>query len=75
MQSDEDFITSVEALKPFVGSKSIVEDEIALSVVKRIAGMLDEDFNSYRVGSELPPHWFGMFFPSSLHILVLVLCY
>ena len=64
MQSDEDFITSVEALKPFVGSKSIVEDEIALSVVKRIAGMLDEDFNSYRVGSELPPHWFGMFFPN-----------
>ena len=64
MQSDEDFITSVEALKPFVGSKSIVEDEIALSVVKRIAGMLDEEFNTYSVGSQLPPHWFGMFFPN-----------
>ena len=46
MQSDEDFINSVEALKSFVGSKSVVEDEIALSVVRRIAGMLDEDFTA-----------------------------
>ena len=61
MQSDEDFINSVEALKSFVGSKSVVEDEIALSVVRRIAGMLDEDFTAYEVGSHLPPHWFGMF--------------
>ena len=64
MQSDEEFINSVEALKPFVGSKSVVEDEIALSVVRRIAGMLDEDFTAYKVGSHLPPHWFGMFFPN-----------
>ena len=64
MQSDEDFINSVEALKSFVGSKSVVEDEIALSFVRRIAGMLDEDFNAYKVGSQLPPHWFGMFFPN-----------
>ena len=64
MQSDEEFINSVEALKPFVGSKSVVEDEIALSVVRRIAGMLDEDLNAYKVGSQLPPHWFGMFFPN-----------
>ena len=29
-----------------------------------LAGMLDEEFNTYSVGSQLPPHWFGMFFPN-----------
>ncbi len=64
MPSDQDFIKSVEALAPYVGTKRVVEDEIGLSVTRRIAGMLDEDPDAYVVGTPLPPHWFGMFFPN-----------
>ena len=64
MQSDQEFIASVEALSHFVGSKSIVEDEVGLSMVRRISGMLDEDPNKIKTGDLLPPHWFGMFFPN-----------
>jgi 3-methylfumaryl-CoA hydratase len=64
MQSDQEFITSVESLSHFIGSKSIVEDEVGLSMVRRISGMLDEDPNKIRKGDLLPPHWFGMFFPN-----------
>lgn len=64
MQSDQDFIGSVEALAPHVGTKRVVEDEIGLSVVRRIAGMLDEDPDAYTAGTPLPPHWFAMFFPN-----------
>ncbi|MBH69615.1 MAG: hypothetical protein CMM58_14765 [Rhodospirillaceae bacterium] len=64
MQSDEDFIASVVALDAFVGTKSVVADEIGLSVVRRIAGMLNEEPNAFSSGTPLPPHWFGMFFPN-----------
>ena len=64
MQTDQDFITSIEALAPHVGTKRIVSDEIGLSVVRRIAGMLDEDPEYYVSGTPLPPHWFGIFFPN-----------
>ena len=59
MQSDQEFINSVEALSNYVGSKSVVEDEIGMSMVRRIAGMLDEDPNKIKKGDLLPPHWFG----------------
>lgn len=64
MQSDEEFIASVEALAGHVGTRRVVEDEIGLSVVRRIAGMLDEDPDAYAAGTPLPPHWFGIFFPN-----------
>ena len=64
MQSDQEFIASVDALSNRVGSKSIVEDEIGISMVRRIAGMLDEDPSKIKKGDLLPPHWFGMFFPN-----------
>ena len=64
MQSDQEFIASVDALSSRVGSKSIVEDEIGISMVRRIAGMLDEDPSKIKKGDLLPPHWFGMFFPN-----------
>ena len=64
MPSDQDFIDSVEALAPYVGGTRVVEDEIGLSMVRRIAGMLDEDPGAYAAGTLLPPHWFGMFFPN-----------
>ena len=56
MPSDQDFIESVEALAPYVGTKRVVEDEIGLSVTRRIAGMLDEDPDAYVAGTPLPPH-------------------
>lgn len=49
-------------LRPWIGRSRVVEDDISLSAVRRIAGMLDQDPDSYRRGSALPPHWFGMFF-------------
>ena len=57
MQSDQEFINSVEALSNYVGSKSVVEDEIGMSMVRRIAGMLDEDPNKIKKGDLLPPMW------------------
>ena len=53
MQSDQEFIASVDALSSRVGSKSIVEDEIGISMVRRIAGMLDEDPSKIKKGDLL----------------------
>jgi 3-methylfumaryl-CoA hydratase len=64
MPTDQEFIASVEALAPYVGTKRVVEDEIGLSQVRRIAGMLDEDPDAYRNGTPLPANWFIMFFPN-----------
>lgn len=49
-------------LRNWVGRKRIVEDEIGLTAVRRIAGMLDLDPEQFQAGSVLPPHWFTMFF-------------
>jgi 3-methylfumaryl-CoA hydratase len=49
-------------LRSWIGRSRNVEDEISLSAVRRIAGMLDQDPAAYRHGSELPPHWFSLFF-------------
>jgi len=49
-------------LQSWVGRMRVVEDEIGLTAVRRIAGMLDLEPESFRTGSELPPHWFTMFF-------------
>ena len=46
----------------WVGRTRVVEDEIGLTAVKRIAAMLDLDPERFRAGTPLPPHWFGMFF-------------
>ena len=64
MPTDQEFIASVEALAPYVGTKRVVADEIGLSIARRIAGMLDEDPDAFADGTPLPPHWFGMFFPN-----------
>jgi 3-methylfumaryl-CoA hydratase len=49
-------------LRSWIGRSRSVEDEISLSAVRRIAGMLDQDPTAYRYGSDLPPHWFSLFF-------------
>jgi 3-methylfumaryl-CoA hydratase len=49
-------------LQSWVGRTRIVEDEISLTAVRRIAGMLDLDPEGFQRGTVLPPHWFTMFF-------------
>lgn len=49
-------------LRSWVGRRQIVEDEIGLTTVRRIAAMLDIEPETFVTGSELPPHWFSMFF-------------
>jgi len=62
VSDDAAFIASVEALAPWVGRKRIVEDDIGLMAVRRIASMLDLEPDAFRNGTTLPPHWFTMFF-------------
>ena len=49
-------------LQSWVGRTRVVEDEIGLTAVRRIAGMLDLDPEAFHPGLALPPHWFTMFF-------------
>ena len=67
MPTDQEFIASVEALAPHVGTKRVVEDEVGLSMARRIAGMLDEDPDVYHNGAELPPQYES---PDPLRVLL-----
>jgi 3-methylfumaryl-CoA hydratase len=50
-------------LKGWIGRRRVVEDELGVTTVRRVAAMLDLDPESFRQGSPLPSHWFSMFFP------------
>jgi 3-methylfumaryl-CoA hydratase len=60
-----EFDKAIAELAPWVGRQRIVEDEIGLSSVRRIAGMLDLEPEDFVAGTPLPPHWFTMFFPDT----------
>jgi len=49
-------------LAAWVGRTRVVEEDVGLGQVRRIAGMLDLDPAGFKVGDRLPPHWFTMFF-------------
>jgi 3-methylfumaryl-CoA hydratase len=49
-------------LRPWIGRVRVIEDDIAMPMVRRIAAMLDLDPDAFRPGMALPPHWFSMFF-------------
>lgn len=49
-------------LRPWIGRVRVVEDDIAMPMVRRIAAMLDLDPDTFQPGMDLPPHWFSMFF-------------
>ncbi len=53
---------AMTTLRPWIGRVRIIEDDIGLPMVRRIAAMLDLDPEAFRSGTELPPHWFSMFF-------------
>jgi len=60
---NDGFEAAVAAVqRDWVGRKRVVEDEIGLTTVRRIAGMLDLQPEDFRAGTPLPPHWFTMFF-------------
>lgn len=61
-----EFDAKIEALSDWIGRKRIVEDEIGLSKVRQVAGMLDQEPESYVNGTPLPPHWFTVFFPETV---------
>ncbi|TCZ66018.1 hypothetical protein [Roseicella aquatilis] len=49
-------------LQSWVGRTRVVEEDVGLAAVRRIAGMLDLDPDAFRPGDPLPPHWFTLFF-------------
>ena len=49
-------------LRTWIGRRQVIEDEIALTTVRRIAAMLDLEPDRFVAGTELPRHWFAMFF-------------
>jgi 3-methylfumaryl-CoA hydratase len=49
-------------LRPWIGRVRIVEDDIGLMAVRRAAGAFDLDPANIKKGTELPPHWFTLFF-------------
>jgi len=49
-------------LQSWVGRTRVVEEDVGLAAVRRIAGMLDIDPAGFRNGDPLPPHWFTLFF-------------
>ncbi|MEA2807978.1 MAG: 3-methylfumaryl-CoA hydratase [Rhodospirillaceae bacterium] len=58
---------AMETLRPWIGRTRTVEDDIGLMAVRRAAGTFDMDPASFKPGSELPPHWFGLFFAETVH--------
>jgi 3-methylfumaryl-CoA hydratase len=45
-------------LRPWIGRVRVTEDDVGLMAVRRAAGTFDLDPDSFKKGSELPPHWF-----------------
>ena len=57
---------AMETLRPWIGRVRTVEDDIGPMAVRRAAGTFDMDPASFSRGSELPPHWFGIFFAETV---------
>jgi 3-methylfumaryl-CoA hydratase len=49
---------AMKELRPWIGRMRAVEDDVGLMAVRRVAGTFDLDPESFKQGSELPPHWF-----------------
>ena len=62
MSATEMIAASMPELRAWIGRRQVVEDDIALTTVRRIAAMLDLEPHRFVAGMELPPHWFSLFF-------------
>lgn len=49
-------------LLAWIGRTRVLEEDVSLAATRRIASMLDLDPAAFRIGDELPAHWFPMFF-------------
>jgi 3-methylfumaryl-CoA hydratase len=52
---------AMKELRPWIGRVRSTEDDVGLMAVRRAAGTFNLDPESFRKGSELPPHWFTLF--------------
>jgi hydroxyacyl-ACP dehydratase HTD2-like protein with hotdog domain len=52
-------------LRTWIGCREVVEDEIGLTAVRRIAATLALERARLVAGSPLPPHRFSLFFPNN----------
>jgi 3-methylfumaryl-CoA hydratase len=57
---------AMNELRPWIGRVRTVEDDIGLMAVRRAASAFDMDPASFKPGSELPPHWFTIFFADTV---------
>ena len=53
-------------LRPWIGQVRAVEDDVGLMAVRRAAGAFDLDPEKFSRGTELPPHWFTVFFGETI---------
>jgi 3-methylfumaryl-CoA hydratase len=53
---------AMETLRPWIGRVRTVEDDIGVMAARRAAGTFNLDPERFTRGSELPPHWFTLFF-------------
>lgn len=57
---------AMKDLRPWIGRVRTVEDDIGLMAVRRAAGTFNMDPETFAKGTELPPHWFGIFFAETV---------
>lgn len=57
---------AMKELKPWIGRVRIVEDDIGLMAVRRAASTFNLDPAGFERGTELPPHWFTLFFAETI---------
>lgn len=62
MSAADAIAAAMPELREWIGRARVVEEEIGLATVRRIAGTFDLDPDGFAPGSELPPHWFNLFF-------------
>ena len=65
MSAEQTIAAAMPELQTWIGRRQVVDDEIGLTTVRRIAAMLDQDPAGFVQGTELPPHWFSMFFTNN----------
>jgi 3-methylfumaryl-CoA hydratase len=53
-------------LRPWIGRVRVVEDDLGMMAVRRVASTFNVDPDSLKKGDALPPHWFGVFFAETI---------
>ena len=53
-------------LRPWIGRVRMVEDDLGMMAVRRVAATFNVDPDGIKQGDELPPHWFTVFFAETV---------